>query len=338
MNTRSPARQARAHDRATARETLLVLLNRVDRLSPTEAALLREYVHAELAEADQLTRARRGLDRARDRMQRRVDAAEAAMVEAEQDRDQARADYLNACTTIAVMHAAATGRTGEGPARGVVEDVADVRTRADRHHAAWRSARRRAQVYDTIISTSDDRANRAEQRAGRVEAVLRSVRDARTWVDVWTRLGMYYGFTPEQAGQEARARRTVDERIADDRAEKADAVTAETKRLMDRRTKTLRERAERAEKRLTAVEAERNRERKYAIKASQRLWEHRRRLDTLLVDVRSATAALGTRPAHEVAEHLTALLDLQQPAKTKPSAWLTKGTRDLSIPPQEPTP
>ncbi|MGW8762350.1 hypothetical protein ACWGN5_07605 [Streptomyces sp. NPDC055815] len=90
MNTRSPARQARARDRIDRRAALLVLLDRLDRLSPAEGALLREYVLAELTEADQLTRARRGLDRARDRMQYRLDAAEAAMVEAEQDRDEAR--------------------------------------------------------------------------------------------------------------------------------------------------------------------------------------------------------------------------------------------------------
>lgn len=44
----------------------------------------------------------------------------------------AEADYHGACATIAEMHAAATGRVGEGPHRGVVEDVADVAARADR--------------------------------------------------------------------------------------------------------------------------------------------------------------------------------------------------------------
>ncbi|MET9140532.1 hypothetical protein [Streptomyces parvulus] len=45
------------------------------------------------------------------------------------DAERYKADYLNACKTIADMHAAATGRTGEAPTRGVVEDVADVRDR-----------------------------------------------------------------------------------------------------------------------------------------------------------------------------------------------------------------
>lgn len=44
------------------------------------------------------------------------------------DAERFKQDHLGACKTIAEMHAAATGRTGEGPVRGVVEDVADVRT------------------------------------------------------------------------------------------------------------------------------------------------------------------------------------------------------------------
>ena len=36
-------------------------------------------------------------------------------------------DYGRACKLVADMHAAATGRPGDGPRRGVVEDVADLR-------------------------------------------------------------------------------------------------------------------------------------------------------------------------------------------------------------------
>ena len=36
-------------------------------------------------------------------------------------------DYGRACKTVADMHAAATGRPGEGARRGVVEDVTDLR-------------------------------------------------------------------------------------------------------------------------------------------------------------------------------------------------------------------
>lgn len=45
------------------------------------------------------------------------------------DAERFKQDHLGACGTIAEMHAAATGRTGMGPVRGVVEDVADVRAR-----------------------------------------------------------------------------------------------------------------------------------------------------------------------------------------------------------------
>jgi hypothetical protein len=39
---------------------------------------------------------------------------------------EAKADYMRACRLVANMHAAATGRPGEGPVRGVVEDVTDA--------------------------------------------------------------------------------------------------------------------------------------------------------------------------------------------------------------------
>ena len=54
-------------------------------------------------------------------------------------------DYGRACKTIAEMHAAATGKPGDGPRRGVVEDVADLR-------AALREllARAEADICDPI--------------------------------------------------------------------------------------------------------------------------------------------------------------------------------------------
>jgi len=56
----------------------------------------------------------------------RRQAARAEQAEAELG--EHRNNYLGACTTIAAMHAAAVGRDDLGPTRGVVEDVADVRT------------------------------------------------------------------------------------------------------------------------------------------------------------------------------------------------------------------
>lgn len=52
--------------------------------------------------------------------------------EAEQDAARYKDDHLRCCVLVADMHAAATGREGEGPWRGVVEDVADVRAERDK--------------------------------------------------------------------------------------------------------------------------------------------------------------------------------------------------------------
>jgi len=138
------SRRARSAEREQARtarrDCLLVLLSRAERgvLSRAEAALLRATVEAELAEGDAARRAAGGQQAAVRREQQRLDAAEQAIVE-------------------------------------------------------------------------------AEQHAARCEATLDSIRAARTWADVWAHLGMFYGLAPEQAGQEARIRRTAAERHADER-------------------------------------------------------------------------------------------------------------------------
>lgn len=46
----------------------------------------------------------------------------------EGERDEAKGNYDRACMTIASMHSAAVGTVGNGPKRGVVEDVEDLRT------------------------------------------------------------------------------------------------------------------------------------------------------------------------------------------------------------------
>ncbi|MFJ4988819.1 hypothetical protein ACIP9H_34085 [Streptomyces sp. NPDC088732] len=50
------------------------------------------------------------------------------------------------------------------------------------------------------------------------QSALNRVRNARTWGEAWTVLGMYFGLSPEVAGQEARDRRTAAEREAEGRA------------------------------------------------------------------------------------------------------------------------
>ncbi|MEU2077127.1 hypothetical protein [Streptomyces sp. NPDC013489] len=95
-NRHSGPRTARTRDRAARRETLLVLLDRLDRLSPTESALLREYARTELTASDELRSTLVGLERALQQTQEQVRAAEAAIVETERDRDRARELYEHA--------------------------------------------------------------------------------------------------------------------------------------------------------------------------------------------------------------------------------------------------
>ncbi|MBK3563198.1 MULTISPECIES: hypothetical protein [unclassified Streptomyces] len=54
-----------------------------------------------------------------------------------------RQSHENACKTVAAMHAAATGRIGLGPIRGVVEDVVDVRAAAERARERCQAVRDR---------------------------------------------------------------------------------------------------------------------------------------------------------------------------------------------------
>ncbi|MFE1349558.1 hypothetical protein, partial [Streptomyces sp. NPDC058757] len=77
-------------DRAHRRTTLELLLDRIDRLTMAEAAVLREYVLAEAAEADQLRDTARGQDQAMKAAAERLAAAEATIREIERDRDAAR--------------------------------------------------------------------------------------------------------------------------------------------------------------------------------------------------------------------------------------------------------
>ncbi|MFJ6559989.1 hypothetical protein ACIQMV_08910 [Streptomyces sp. NPDC091412] len=95
---------------------------------------------------------------------------------------------------IAQMHAAATGRTGMGPVRGVVEDVADVRAHAEqyRHFAdaarGASGARDYPDLTDTILALRD-RAEQAEAALTRVRAESARIRAAtRTWEPVADRI------------------------------------------------------------------------------------------------------------------------------------------------------
>lgn len=92
--------------------------------------------------------------------------------DAERERDEHKQNYLGACTTIAAMHAAAVGRNDEGPIRGVVEDVEDVRLRAEQAEAEVKRLSLMVDEYAT--------------GAGALTDKLKRVRDLR---DRWTQAG-----------------------------------------------------------------------------------------------------------------------------------------------------
>ncbi|WP_399087992.1 hypothetical protein ACGH2B_12415 [Streptomyces sp. BBFR2] len=80
-------RAAREQERTARRDSLLVLLSRVQRgrtLTAAEASLLRTHVEAEIVEADQFRREAGGQQAAVRRAQQSLAAAHAAIVEAEQ--------------------------------------------------------------------------------------------------------------------------------------------------------------------------------------------------------------------------------------------------------------
>jgi len=60
-----------------------------------------------------------------------LQAAEASRDARQVERDEFYDNYIGACQTVAAMHEAATGRKGEAPVRGVVEDVADLKSERD---------------------------------------------------------------------------------------------------------------------------------------------------------------------------------------------------------------
>ncbi|MFD6873259.1 MULTISPECIES: hypothetical protein [unclassified Streptomyces] len=95
--TMADRRRAAAH-RDARRDSLLVLLDRAQRgapLTPDEAALLREHVTAEWSESDELRRTVAGAQNAVQRAQERTRAAEAAIVEAEQEVARLAADRVH---------------------------------------------------------------------------------------------------------------------------------------------------------------------------------------------------------------------------------------------------
>ena len=84
----------------------------------------------------------------------------------ERELAEARREHEFACMLVAKMHAAATDRPGDGPIRGVVEDVEDVRRNAERYQAwrAWRVLDTTA-YSDAVVGATVEAALAEIQRA-----------------------------------------------------------------------------------------------------------------------------------------------------------------------------
>ncbi|MFH9295640.1 hypothetical protein [Streptomyces sp. NPDC017520] len=115
-----------------------------------------------------------------------------ALATVKQNADRHYADHRAACRTIAEMHQAATGRTGMGPIRGVVEDVADVRARAEKAEkalAAMEADRNRHQKYavkaSQRLAAADQRARLADDRAIKAERAAAHTAQVETGRAMW---------------------------------------------------------------------------------------------------------------------------------------------------------
>ncbi|APD18524.1 hypothetical protein HOR43_gp33 [Streptomyces phage Ididsumtinwong] len=136
------ARKRHAETRLARRIKFEILLDRADRLSPTEADALREYALAEAATADQLRSTARGQDRTLQRMRDRLAAADAAIVEAEEDRARVEEQLAEARHRIDLLHAVDAGRA-DGAQR-----ITDERDRAE----AFLARLHRAETHRDVLA------------------------------------------------------------------------------------------------------------------------------------------------------------------------------------------
>lgn len=96
-----------------------------------------------------------------DELEASRDALKQALEIAQADAQRYKQDHLNSCATIADMHAAAMGVRGGPPARGLVEDIADLRTEA----AFWRLATEKALRLHHAEEEEHDNTKQLARRA-----------------------------------------------------------------------------------------------------------------------------------------------------------------------------
>jgi hypothetical protein len=169
-------RKRRASERDARRESLLVLLSRTRRgvaLTPAEAARLFAHVEVELAEADELRRTVAGQQTAIQAAGRRADAADAVIVEVEQDRDQARAELaeLQAAAKQAQQRARVERSAPDAEHAAMNRHLDGMRTRAQK-------AERSLAGYVSVFGPDAvDNFHTMQHRAKQAEAAIARVRD-----------------------------------------------------------------------------------------------------------------------------------------------------------------
>ncbi|CAL9529880.1 hypothetical protein [Streptomyces sp. enrichment culture] len=221
------------------------------RLTVTEAALLAEQVREEQRAYDQT---RRSLGETGAAYGKHRAAADAAIREAEQRAEDAEQRADQAEERLAEARAELTRSEN---ARDALRDrLAGYEAAEKYRQAAAEQIPEQPNHALTVapgVAVIHDRA--AEQRAEPAGPI------AAAWEQTARRYAASLDATRDErdryraAWRSARARA----RKANRRADLADTVTAETKRLMQRRTTTLRERADRAEQALATVREERER-------------------------------------------------------------------------------
>lgn len=91
-----------------------------------------------------------------DDCKRNLQEQDAAIAALKAENERLKEDYERACKTVADMHAAAVGEI-MGPKRGVVEDVADIRTELEQYRKVVGCLGRGWDYW--FISDSDAKAN-----------------------------------------------------------------------------------------------------------------------------------------------------------------------------------
>ncbi|MFC8695866.1 hypothetical protein [Streptomyces parvus] len=169
--TQQRAPKGRDRDRADRRAVVDVLLARAHRgvLSTAEGALLAEHVRTEQHLADETRRAMAGTTQALERARAQLAAAEAAIVEAERDRDQAEERAAEA-KRVAGEQAAAVARVVALVGRHAAVPAPAVWAAIDADPVEHRTADDRARRWKAKQGAALDAVSRVRVLAQRMRA------------------------------------------------------------------------------------------------------------------------------------------------------------------------